>query len=552
MVKAYLMNSAQRMGGEGTVNRCTGQRELPSNTQGMGRLDLGRAFDNTPRILLDQKIHLTQGNEWAFTGTVADATKPLRITLAWTDYPGQINSESPLVNDLNLRVTVDGVLYIGNYLETGVSRHTTTVGPDEQNNVESVYLEGLPAGKTFTIQVRARRINMDGVTGDPNSAVRRQHFALVAYNAVTTNLMGGCSIQVAPEYSGSFDLLSGKVIAGWAANFNSLNEKIKVDVYDGDTKIVSDFIAGDHRPDVGNYINGIKCGAANIRCDCYDNGQHGFNIPVPASLKDGRTHRISVKIAGTGINIGGSPKDLVPSNATTVSAASYLGGEVAQESIAAIFGGGLATGTGSAISLPLPTTIAGSTVRIRDRSGVLRLAPLFFVSPMQINYQVPPETSTGPATVAIESANGDLSAANIMVDSVSPGLFAANANGQGVAAAVALRVKADGAQVYEPVARYDMASNRFVPILIDLGNAGDQVFLLLFGTGIKGHGGLNSVSANIGGTNCDVTYAGPQGGFVGLDQVNVLLNRSLAGRGELNVSLKVAEKNANFVRVAFR
>ncbi len=138
------------------------------------------------------------------------------------------------------------------------------------------------------------------------------------------------------------------------------------------------------------------------------------------------------------------------------------------------------------------------------------------------------------------------------IAATEPGLFSANASGQGVAAAVLLRVKANGAQSYEPVARFDPAQNKFVALPIDLGPSTDQVFLLLFGTGIRFRDSLSAVTASIGGTEAQVLYAGEQGGFVGLDQLNVRVPRSLAGRGEVDVSLTVDGRAANPVRVSFR
>ena len=62
---------------------------------------------------------------------------------------------------------------------------------------------------------------------------------------------------------------------------------------------------------------------------------------------------------------------------------------LASEAIAAAFGTGLATTTSAATTLPLPTQLAGTTVKIKDSAGIERLAPLFFVSPTQVNYQIP-------------------------------------------------------------------------------------------------------------------------------------------------------------------
>ncbi|MGH9842869.1 MAG: pre-peptidase C-terminal domain-containing protein, partial [Blastocatellia bacterium] len=235
-----------------------------------------------------------------------------------------------------------------------------------------------------------------------------------------------------------------------------------------------------------------------------------------------------------------------------VSAASYSAVALASESIAAIFGARLATGTRVATSLPLPTILEGSTVKVRDSSGVTRDAPLFFVSPDQINFQVPPGTANGIATVTIMSGNGSVSIGTMQIVTVAPGLFAANATGRDVAAGVALRVKTDGTQVFEPIARFDQAQGRFAPVPIDLGPETDQVFLILYGTGFRFRSSLGAAAVKIGGVDQQVLYAGEAPGFIGLDQLNVRLSRSLIGRGEVDVSLTVDGKTANMVRAHIR
>jgi uncharacterized protein (TIGR03437 family) len=242
--------------------------------------------------------------------------------------------------------------------------------------------------------------------------------------------------------------------------------------------------------------------------------------------------------------------NLTPARAVAnVSAASFSGTTLASESIVAAFGAGLATTTQSAATLPLPTSLDGTTINVKDSAGAERLAPLFFVSPAQANYQMPPGTLSGTATVTITNRYGEVSAGTVRIASVAPGLFAANANGQGVAAAVALRIKADGTQSFEPVARFDAATNRFVPALIDLGPETDQVFLILFGTGVRFNSGLSATTVNIGGVSSEVLFAGAAPGFVGLDQANVRLPRSLIGRGEVEIRLSADGQQANVVTV---
>ena len=119
-----------------------------------------------------------------------------------------------------------------------------------------------------------------------------------------------------------------------------------------------------------------------------------------------------------------------------------------------------------ATELPLPVQLAGANVLVRDSAGTKRAAALFFVSPNQINYQILPNTATG--TAAVMASNGAVGVVEIA--RVAPGFFSADASGAGLAAAVILRVRASGEQVYEPVGQFDPVSNRIVPPPVDLGN----------------------------------------------------------------------------------
>jgi uncharacterized protein (TIGR03437 family) len=231
---------------------------------------------------------------------------------------------------------------------------------------------------------------------------------------------------------------------------------------------------------------------------------------------------------------------------TTVDAAGFRQ-TVAPESIAVAFGANLATQTTVARTLPLPTSLGGTSVRV---NGIA--APLFFVSRSQVNYQIPPATTTGTATVIITSGDGTVSAGTVQIATVAPGLFAANANGQGVAAAVVYRLRTDGTAVYEPLATFDAAQQRFVPTPIDLGPESDLVYLILYATGVRGRSSLQTVTARIGGADAPVLYADALPSFVGLDQINIRLLRALIGRGEVDVALAVDGKAANTVKVSIR
>ena len=79
-----------------------------------------------------------------------------------------------------------------------------------------------------------------------------------------------------------------------------------------------------------------------------------------------------------------------------------------------------------------------------------------------------------------------------------------------------------------------------------------QIFLILFGTGMRYRNSLAGAAASIGGVNAEVFYVGAQGGFVGLDQANVRIPRSLLGRGEVNVALTVDGVPANAVTISVK
>jgi uncharacterized protein (TIGR03437 family) len=252
------------------------------------------------------------------------------------------------------------------------------------------------------------------------------------------------------------------------------------------------------------------------------------------------------------INIAGQDFIITQAGAAAaVSAATYDGPQLASESIAVVFGADLATGTAVA-NTSLPTSLAGSSIKVTDSTGAERLAPLFFASPNQVNYLVPSGTGLGPALVTVTSASGNIATDKVQIAQVAPGLFSADGTGRGLAAAVVLRVKADGKQSYEPIGQFDPVQSKFVALPIDLGGASDQVFLILFGTGLRNRSSLANVKTQIGGTDVPVAFAGAQGTLTGLDQINLLLPRSLAGRGKADVMLTIEGLMANGVDVAIK
>ncbi|HXS68765.1 MAG TPA: S8 family serine peptidase, partial [Candidatus Polarisedimenticolia bacterium] len=173
MTKAFLMNSARYLTG------VSANDTLWSPSQGMGEVNLGTAFDGVPRFLRDQTpddMFTATGQRRAYVGQVADPSQPFRVTVAWTDAPGN-TSGAAYNNNLDLTVIIGGKTYKGNVFSGQFS--VTGGKADKKNNVESVFL---PAGTTgnFTVIVTAANINSDGVPGSSSSL--SQDFAAVIYN----------------------------------------------------------------------------------------------------------------------------------------------------------------------------------------------------------------------------------------------------------------------------------------------------------------------------------------------------------------------------------
>jgi uncharacterized protein (TIGR03437 family) len=231
------------------------------------------------------------------------------------------------------------------------------------------------------------------------------------------------------------------------------------------------------------------------------------------------------------------------------SAASYVAGSLAPEAIGTLFGTGLTSTTASASSTPLPTTLGGVQVLVTDSAGTTRTAPLFYAAPTQVNFENPAGTATGSATVAVQLNGASVAAGTMTVASVTPGLFSANASGQGVAAAVALLVKADGTQTVETLIQYNSSTGKYDAVPLTLGDSTTTMYLIAFGTGFRNASALSNVSATIGGVAATVTYAGAQGSYVGLDQANIIIPASLAGRGDVNVVLTVDGASSNVVTI---
>ncbi|MCW5982641.1 MAG: hypothetical protein KIT09_31425 [Bryobacteraceae bacterium] len=235
----------------------------------------------------------------------------------------------------------------------------------------------------------------------------------------------------------------------------------------------------------------------------------------------------------------------VPELAAVVNAAGFENVALAApDSWLTVFGTNLAPAPASAAGA-LPTTLGGVAATITDSAGAVSPALLSFVSPGQINCLLPAGIRTGAATLVLSRIDGGAAAFNLEIGSVAPGLFTANADGKGVAAALIARVSGGRVTATEPVFACGATGRDCRPRPFLFGPPGERAVLILFATGIRGRSGLSAVAVRIGGRDLAPEYAGPQLQFPGLDQVNVMLPRDLAGGGLLSVELVVDGFSSN-------
>jgi uncharacterized protein (TIGR03437 family) len=218
-----------------------------------------------------------------------------------------------------------------------------------------------------------------------------------------------------------------------------------------------------------------------------------------------------------------------------VNAASYQKG-LAPGSLFAIFANNLSGGTATAANAPWPTSWNGISVKINGTA-----APLDYVSPAQIDAQVPYEIAPGTAQLTIQSNGTTAGPVGLTVQSTAPGIFV-DATGRAPA------VNQDGT--------LNLATNP-APV-------GSYISVYLTGQGLVDHpvatgaaapiGQLSNTaaktSATIGGVAASVAFSGLAPGLVGLGQVNLLVPNLPAGDQPVVVTIGGVASNPAIITIA--
>ncbi len=212
------------------------------------------------------------------------------------------------------------------------------------------------------------------------------------------------------------------------------------------------------------------------------------------------------------------------------------GSVISPGSYASIYGTMLAPAAASAALTPLSTTLGSATVLV---NGVP--APAYYVSPLQVNFQVPFATPPGLATVSISWNRQPSSIAWVQVKLAAPGILTYGSN---------------HAVAQNPDSSLNAADAPIAP--------GSYLTVYLTGIGpldntpADGAGAPLSPLANatlshsafIGGLPATISFLGLAPGFVGLGQANILVPNASPGERPLSITIGGVASNSAIVSIA--
>jgi uncharacterized protein (TIGR03437 family) len=222
-----------------------------------------------------------------------------------------------------------------------------------------------------------------------------------------------------------------------------------------------------------------------------------------------------------------------------VHAATFAATPLSPGTIFTILGTNMATFTRQADSVPIPPRIADVSVEVNGAP-----VPLFYVSPTQINAQLPGDLAPGTARVRVRSGTAVSLEASLPVASSSPGVFQLDAAGRAAALNQdsSLNAPANG----------ELAGNVITLYLTGLGivspevRAGDPAPLDIFAIPSQ------PVSATVAGSSAQVLFAGLTPGSVGLGQINIRIPSATIAGPAVPVTIRVGSQTSNTVTISVR
>ncbi len=244
---------------------------------------------------------------------------------------------------------------------------------------------------------------------------------------------------------------------------------------------------------------------------------------------------------------------------TAVNAATFQSSvPLAPGSLATLFGNGLAGNTATATAAPWPGALADRQVVINDQLP----APVYYVSPGQVNFQMPSNAPLGTVRVAVRLADtGELVAGgSIGVAAAAPGIFTSNAAGSGQAAALNQDNTINGpnnpAAVGSTIQLFGTGQGQVSPAVQD--GFAAPTSPLSFTVAVPTSNGTTctnsqpSMCVAVGSALANVGYSGLTPGNVGLWQINFTIPAGTPAGSAVPVRVVINGTPSNTVTVAVR
>jgi trimeric autotransporter adhesin len=211
-----------------------------------------------------------------------------------------------------------------------------------------------------------------------------------------------------------------------------------------------------------------------------------------------------------------------------VNAASFAS-QVSPGALATVFGSNFSLRNASA-NAPLPTSLARVSVSVNGQS-----APLLYVTPTQVNFQVPWETALGTATITVNVNGGASNSVTVSVAGAAPGLFTTS-SGHAVVqnSDFTLNDSSNPAKLGSTIVAYLSGSGPVDTPVAD-GTATPLQPLV---------SATSQSNATIGSSPAHIGFAGLAPGFVGLVQVNIVVPSDLA-TGDYPLAIMIGNETSN-------
>ncbi len=404
----------------------------------------------------------------------------------------------------------------------------------------------LPADATSTsVQIECSRSDCDWTAQSsvdwvtfPNGASGKGSQMLTMALAPNTGAVRGATITVAGR--------TFRISQDYPCSFRQLS-------IHSSGKIIASYLGGEYGYSL---TTGATCPAlsAASNTDWIKATTTNRTVTLKMDANPGGFRKGTVKIDGKDYEVLQGGNDLV-----ITTAADYQR-TVAAGSLVTVFYQGMTTGTAAAQRTPLPYSLAGTSLFIRPSNGTIYIGSLLYASPTQINFFIPEHVPTGRTQIGLEveavrsgsNTSNYYAIGEFDIAAIAPNIFTADSTGKGPAAADIQRIRPGQPVAYEPVAATvldEQGKPMIVARPIKIGDGDEKTYLVLYATGVRKRNANAAVTAQIGDVTVPVEYAGAQGQFVGLDQINILLPPSLRGKGLVNVTITMDGKTTNSVQI---